>query len=368
MNIMKQFQLLIVAFSLTFFSIWSGFSQSSYYATDIVKVDPQNDLIYSILNGKVVVFDIKTQQLLKIITPNNKMTTITTIELNQDKLAIISKNECCIVDLIDGKQVFFKINEENDYPHQVRAKLSADNSKIYIAREKDINVKVYDTKSGKLIEKSFSLGTPFISNFAISPDRKTLVTSNADFSSGSKYFLVFWDINTQKVIKKVVIPGQPVSLKFNGDGSLVGAAFQMSDIKKVSKKPVECDQTTRKFELGIQIFDSESKKLVQEFPIFSMFKGTIRDFEFDYNNSNVIYSIYDSYKELFSYNILTNEVKQIYSISWFNLGFYKDYLITVKNFNSYDGLKFVNTKDKEKDLLFKQIDYEPFYIDQNLVN
>ena len=368
MNIMKQFQWLIVAFSLTFFSTWSGFSQTSYYAADIVKVDPQNELLYSILNGKIIVFDIKTQQVLKFITPIYEMSTITTIDLNQDKLAIISTKECCMVNLKDGGQVFFNINEENAYPHQVRAKLSADNSKIYIAREKDKSVKIYDTKSGKLIEKAFSLGAPFISNMTISPDRKTLVISTADFSSKNiEYFLFFWDINTQKVIKKVAIPFQPTSLKFNGDGSLIGAAFPMAKIKKVSKKPIECDRTTRKFELGIQIYDSESKKLVQEFPVFSMFKGTIRDFEFDNINKDIIYSTYEN-GPLFKYDLSTNLVSVIHEASWYYLSSYKDFLITQIRYNFNEGIQFVNFKDNSQKLIFKYIDYQPFYIDENFVN
>lgn len=366
---MKKLHLLIIAICLSIISTFKGFSQTSYYAADIVKVDPQNEIMYSILNGKVVVFDIKTQQLLKIISPNYEMSTITTIDLNLDKLAFVSKNECCIVDLNDGTQVFFKINEEKVYPHQVHAKLSVDNSKIYIAREKDKSVKVYDAVTGKLIEKKFTLGESIIYNMAMSPDRRILITTTADFTSKNvDTYLTFWDITSANMIKKIAIPGNPISVKFNGDGSLVGAAFQMSDIKKVSKKPIDCDGTIRKFELGIWIIDTESKKLVNELPIFSTYKGIIRDFEFDYNNPNLIYSIYDSYKELFSYNISTNEVKQIYGPSWFNLGFYKDYLITIKYYNAYDGINFVNTKEKEKDLLFKHIDYEPFYIDENFKN
>lgn len=199
----------------------------------------------------------------------------------------------------------------------------------------------------------------------MSPDRKTIVTTTVNFQSKKvQYHIIFWDAETQKELKKTSLPGSPVCLKFNRDGSDIALGFNESDIDEYAKYFTQC-RGDKRYKLGIWVFDTETKKRVKELPVLQTY-NKISDIEFDYNNKDVIYSSYGG--ETYSYKISTNKCSGIYGTQDRNLSFYKDYLITRATFYNSEGLLFISTKDEEQKLEFKNINYEPFYIDDNFKN
>jgi len=339
------------------------FSQQYYYAVDRVKIDQSGEKMYSILNNKLVVFDIKSQQIIKIIEVWDDANY--TLDLNGDKLIVANEQNCCVIDLSTDEKIKFDINEKSSKYEDVWIKLSLDNSKIFIAREYDNSVKVYDATTGKFIENAYSLKNASITGMAMSPDKKTIATTTADFHSKKvKYQFVFWDIETKKELKSVSLPGKPKCLKFNSDGSQIALGFDESDIDEYAKFFTNC-LTDKRYKLGIWLFDTKSKKFVKKLPVLQISKS-INDIEFDYNNKDIIYSSYND--GTYSYNVSTNKCSGIYEAGNLNLSFFKDYLISIKGGFNNKSVLFINTKEKDQNLKFKHFRYEPFYINENFVN